>query len=310
VRNAWRWAALGWLCAGCVSIPADYGLHAGNVTGVELAETPFFPQARYQCGPAALATILTASGVNTDPASLVERVYVPARKGTLQVELLAATRAAGRIAYRLDAGLNAVAAELKAGRPVLVLQNLGVAWLPRWHYAVVIGVDVERDRIVLRSGTERRRETPVKTFLRTWQRGDYWALVALEPGDLPANPSRERYFKAIADLESAARPAEAGTAWAAAIEHWPNDPVPVFGLANAALAAGEFRRAEQLYRQLVEQDSQHHRAINNLAYALERQGKREAALNLLGDAIAVFADSPAKQALLRNSRDDIRSASK
>ena len=32
---------------------------------VDLDGTPFFPQERYQCGPAALATILNESGIDT-----------------------------------------------------------------------------------------------------------------------------------------------------------------------------------------------------------------------------------------------------
>ena len=38
---------------------------------VELAQTPFFPQDRYQCGPAALATVLGAAGVHVTPEELV-----------------------------------------------------------------------------------------------------------------------------------------------------------------------------------------------------------------------------------------------
>ena len=34
---------------------------------VELKQVPFFPQTEYQCGPAALATVLNASGVKVTP---------------------------------------------------------------------------------------------------------------------------------------------------------------------------------------------------------------------------------------------------
>ncbi|HJU50574.1 MAG TPA: hypothetical protein VJ575_07595, partial [Pseudogulbenkiania sp.] len=46
---------------------------------VELTDTPFFPQEQYQCGPAALATVLTASGKTVAPEELTSQVYVPAR---------------------------------------------------------------------------------------------------------------------------------------------------------------------------------------------------------------------------------------
>ena len=91
----------------------------------ELEATPFFPQVTHQCGPAALATVLGASGVETTPEALVDAVYVPGLHGSLQVELLAASRRAGRIPYPVGPALDALIAEIDAGRPVLVLQNLG-----------------------------------------------------------------------------------------------------------------------------------------------------------------------------------------
>ena len=44
---------------------------------VQLADTPFFPQQAYQCGPAALATVLNANGVSISPEQLVPQVYLP-----------------------------------------------------------------------------------------------------------------------------------------------------------------------------------------------------------------------------------------
>ena len=124
---------------------------------IELEETPFFSQTRYQCGPAALATTLVASGANAELDELVDAVYLPGRQGSLQLEMLAATRSAGRLPYVVNKTLSALLEELDAGRPVIVLQNLGVRVIPRWHYAVVVGIDAGRDRVILRSGTERRR---------------------------------------------------------------------------------------------------------------------------------------------------------
>src|SRR5690606_37665875 len=123
---------------------------------VELEDTPFFPQEKYQCGPAALATVLASSGVDVRPEVLTPRVYVPERGGSLQPEMLAASRDFGRLPYVIEPNLPSLLAEVAAGRPVLVLQNLGVRFAPAWHYAVVVGFSPETGEIVLRSGTQRR----------------------------------------------------------------------------------------------------------------------------------------------------------
>ena len=95
--------AIGWLwLAGCaVSGPRQDPLGESDPAQVELEATPFFPQSEYQCGPAALATVLAAGAVEVTPDEHVPEVYLPARRGSLQVELVAATRARGRLPYLL-----------------------------------------------------------------------------------------------------------------------------------------------------------------------------------------------------------------
>ena len=43
-----------------------------------------------------MAGVLGASGVDIDPVTLTPQVFLPGRQGSLQIELLAATRRAGR----------------------------------------------------------------------------------------------------------------------------------------------------------------------------------------------------------------------
>jgi len=75
-------------CAGMVPQTSALleGLPEGLPQQVELKAVPFFPQAEYQCGPAALATLLVSSGVSTTPEALVPQVYLPARKGSLRLK--------------------------------------------------------------------------------------------------------------------------------------------------------------------------------------------------------------------------------
>jgi len=156
--------------AGCASIPEQVRQLPAQAQPIELSHTPFFPQERFQCGPAALATVLGSSGATVAVADLVDKVYLPGKGGSLQVELLAATRTAGRIPYLINGTLDSLYAELHGGRPILVLQNLGVNLLPRWHYAVVVGIDPSAGTVMLRSGTDKRRLTPIRTFLHTFVR--------------------------------------------------------------------------------------------------------------------------------------------
>src|SRR5690606_23398126 len=122
--------------SGCASAPR---YDADAIPAIELTDVPFFPQTDYQCGPAALATILAHEGLAVDAAQLTPAVYVEGLRGSLQAELLAATRRHGFVPYRLDDDPAALFAEIESGKPVLVLQNLGFERFPVWHYAVVVG---------------------------------------------------------------------------------------------------------------------------------------------------------------------------
>lgn len=274
------------MVTGCASIPTSVSELPEAARAIELEQTPFYPQERYQCGPAALTTVLAQSGAGVSLQAIVDKVYLPGRQGSLQAELLAATRTEGRLPYVIDGSLAAIWRELRMGRPVLVLQNLGIEAIPRWHYAVVVGIDAGRGKVVLRSGTDRRRVTPSRAFLHTWRRGGYWGMVVLAPGQLPAVPDRSRYFAAIAALEQAGRAAEAAVAWQTALGEWPGDTVALFGLANSRLAQAEYKAAEAAYRDLLEQAPQLLAARNNLALVLAAQEQYDTALEQVGIALS------------------------
>jgi hypothetical protein len=258
---------------------------------IELTAVPFFPQTEYQCGPAALATVLAHAGAELDADDLVAEVYAPGLRGSLQPELLGATRRHGFIPYVLEPRPSALAAELAARRPVLVLQNLGIERVPVWHYAVVVGLAGEK--VILRSGVEERRIERGTQFLRSWERGSNWAFVALSPGELPATATAGAYVRALAGAEPLLAPAAAERAYRAAIARWPDDELVLFAAAGERHAAGELSAATALYRQLVAAAPQHAAGRNNLANVLAERGCHAEALAEARAALAAL--SPADE---------------
>ena len=272
---------------------------------VELSETPFFPQEAHQCGPAALATVLSESGVRVTPEELVPSVYLPEREGSLQLELIAATRSYERLPYVLPPTVNALFAELEAGRPVLILQNLGIDSLPRWHYAVVVGYESREGRFVLRSGKTRRRLQSASQFMKTWGRSEFWAIVVLRPGELPADPGETAYLRAAAGLEAAGETQAALAAYAAATDAWPDNPIALLGLGNTHYISGDLESAEASYRALLMVEPAHAVALNNLAQVLADRGCFTEASQAIERALGASGEEGAFAASLLETRANI-----
>lgn len=254
-------------------------------TRVELARTPFFPQEAHQCGPAALATALRAGGAKVEPEQLVPQVYLPDREGSLQVEMLAAARRHGMLAYPLAPRMTDLFVEVAGGNPVIVLQNLAFNWYPLWHYAVVVGYDLGREQIILRSGLERRQILPLTTFEHTWARSGYWAMLVVPPARLPRTATEASYVAAAAALEQAGQLKAAHIAYRTALKHWPRDLAARIGLGNTYYAMGRLRLAEKAFRRATEDHPESATAFNNLAQTLADRRRYRSALRAARRAV-------------------------
>jgi tetratricopeptide (TPR) repeat protein len=272
---------------------------------------PFHPQTEYHCGPAALAGVLGASGVppeRADPDALAPQVYLPGRKGSLQLELVGATRRAGRIPYEIERTPEALLAELADGRPVLVLQNLLTRTVPRWHYAVLVGADPARNRLVLNSGTRERLPVGAPSFLRTWDWAGRWGLLALRPGELPARAEPARYLAAVADFEAVAGADAAAPAYRAALERWPREPRAHLALGNQAHAAGDPAAAARHYREGLRHAPADPVLGNNYASVLGELGCRDKARAAIRAALAASPADGRWRAQLEATAAEIEAA--
>lgn len=245
----------------------------------ELVDVPFFPQEAFQCGPAALATALQAKGVKVAPDDLTKQIFLPGRKGSLQVEMRSATRRQGMLAVTMSGRIKDLLTEVANGNPVVVLQNLGLNWYPRWHYAVVVGYDLPKENLILRSGKEQRQVMAMTTFEHTWKRGNYWGIVVVPPNEVPKTATRESFFASALEMEKVRQPALAETAYGAALQRWPGDLAALVGLGNSRYALQNLTGSEQAFRQVSELHPQSIIGWNNLAEVL-------AELNRLPEALA------------------------
>ncbi len=273
--------------AGCALLsptPQTDALALAPVPGlperVELDAVPFFPQTPYHCGPAALATVLVHAGYGAvTPEGLTEQVFLPARDGALQLEMLAAARRAGAVPVVLPRELSTACTEVAAGQPLVVLQNLGLALAPRWHYAVLVGYDRTASAVALRSGTRRREAMAMTLFERTWARGGHWAIATMRPGTWPLTAREAEAVDAAVGFERAQpSPQQRLAVFTSLLARWPDNLPGLIGAGNAHAALGDWVRAAQVF-ELAAMRHDSAAAWHNLALARWTLGEREAARN-------------------------------
>jgi hypothetical protein len=252
----------------------------------ELDTMPFYPQDAYQCGPATLAMALTWSGLTITPDELKDQVYTPSRKGSLQLAMVGATRRHGKIAYEIG-DPESIFPEIAAGHPVIILQNLGLSWLPVWHYAVAIGYDVSEQDVILRSGTTKRKVMSYYLFDKTWARSNYWGLMVLEPHQMPVLAKENKYLAAVLGLEKSRHFRDAVIGYRTALTRWPQSLTARMGLGNSYYYLGDLQGAENAFREAAELHPQSAPAFNNLAQVLLEQGRKQEALAAAQQAVAL-----------------------
>lgn len=275
--------------SGCATTPPLSDQTRSAIPERKLIEqVPFHGQRDYQCGPATLAMVLEHGGHAASVDELIPQVFLPGREGSVQPEMLATVRRHGLIPFVIPGRLDAVLQEVAADRPVVVLQNLSLPWWPMWHYAVVVGYDLEDERLVLHSGETPRMDVSMGRFDATWARSDRWAFVALPPGELPALSGDHESAKAISAFESVQGAQTSLPAWQALADREPKLALAQFGLGNALAATGKAREAARAFRRAVEADPEFAAAWLNLGLVLRSLDRREEA----NDALRRAAEIP------------------
>ena len=270
---------------------------------VELENMPFFPQEKYQCGPAAVATVLNFHNLKVSPEEVSKRVYLPEKKGSLQVELIAEIRSQKLLPYLLEPELKNILDEIESGYPVLILQNLGTDRLPVWHYAVVTGFNLKEQNLLLNSGKRQGLKINFSSFMKTWEKANYWAVVAVPVNKIPATANLSGYLSVIADMETLGKLEVAESGYKMAADYWPDSEFPLLGLANVAYQSGKYSVSRAYLLKALELAPENSDILNNLAYAFASEGCFAQALKSINQALVLHPENPEYQ----NSKTEIKS---
>lgn len=266
---------------------------------------PFYPQQQFFCGPTTLAEVAGFYGLQQSPEQIAPNTFIPELEGTLQIEMTAATRQLGLLAYAERSNMQQLLQLVAEDIPVIVLQNNSISLWPQWHYAVVIGYDFASGEVILHSGITREYRLNFATFERTWQRGNYWLLLMLPPDKSSTQLNPFVYAKAAQDLLNTQQRASGVAALQNATQQWPDYWLPYFLLGNYYVASQPELAGHWFAKGLPYAKSQAP-YLNNYAMLLSSQGCPQQAEQMITAALNI---SPADPQLL-DSQAQIRKAAR
>ncbi len=239
---------------------------------VKLATVPFVKQDDFQCGPASISMMLGHHGKQVPAKELRAQSFTPGKKGSLQSDVITAIRRQRFIPASVTTFENLLL-ELHAGNPVLILQNLGLAWVPRWHYAVAVGYDLQESELLLHTGPDSFKSMSFFTFQKTWKRSENWGLLVLKPGQLPVSVSEVELLKSTAHLEKLSFLDEARLSYESILKKWPGSLGALIGLGNIAFNKKDFKASVQFLRTATELHPDSAEAWHNYSLALSAYQK-------------------------------------
>jgi hypothetical protein len=146
-----------------------------------LIKVPYAPDERASGGPAALAGVMNFYERAIDAQTLGRQAYLPPANRNLPFDPSLASRAHGLRSRLYSGGLDYVKIDLRRGRPLIVLLDLGFGPYKRLRYAILTGYDDSRRGFFVHTGKTRYRFLSYRKFARAWEKTARWTLLVQPP---------------------------------------------------------------------------------------------------------------------------------
>ena len=154
---------------------ADWVEKANQIKSATIiSDVPFFRQTKYNCGPAALASVYNFLGVSQAVEEISRRIYTRAQKGSLNLQLLIDAREQGLTATMYSGSFQRIKDAINEETPLILMISAGGDSL---HYVVVVGYEgYDLATIVVHDGYEPYKKYKREMLERKWSATGYCTI--------------------------------------------------------------------------------------------------------------------------------------
>lgn len=255
------------VCVSCATRTPVTDKLADKAESYRIKDVPVIKQKDYHCGPATLAMVMQYHGIQRSEDEMAQGLFHKNLKGSFFSEMKSRARAEGMMVLEVN-DLRKAFEEVRAGNPVIVLQNNGFQFSPRWHFAVLTGMNFDGPDVYL-SG----EKSDMRLFERSFVLGGRRSLVVLPPEKLSTTATEIEHVESAAILESTGKKREALAAYEAILARWNTSLLASIGSANVLYEMNEKKKALEKLRSA----SAHHNSPmiwHNLAILEGETGNR------------------------------------
>lgn len=263
------------LLGGCATSKIQDYRSTNEPTNKKL-EVPFVAQGDNLCGPATLKMASEKYIPGTPLETYKKFAFAEKAGGTFKSDMLSTTRRLGLVPYRVS-NLKTMLSEIDQNRPVIVFQNLGLSWFPKWHYALLTGYDSQKNIVYLHSGFTAYDEMGFSLFVRTWKRGENWSYAILPSDIIPSYAEWEEVLDNATTFDNLKNIDVSRNIYSSMTKRWPNRFEPYLGLANIEYALNKKKSAISYIKKAIEIEPNHPALLYNLAVLYQETGQKKLA---------------------------------
>ncbi|OPY71285.1 MAG: Peptidase C39 family protein [Syntrophorhabdus sp. PtaU1.Bin002] len=146
-----------------------------------IENVPYFAQEDFQCGPAALATVVNywylkdRSARQLSIENIVADIYSPSARGVLGVDLGLYARKLGFDVTDRAGSVEDIKRNIDLGVPVVILVDYGMFAYQQNHFMVVKGYT--NDGVIVNSGREENQVILAEDLNKIWKKTGFWSLI-------------------------------------------------------------------------------------------------------------------------------------
>jgi predicted double-glycine peptidase len=172
-------------------------LAAADTAGGNWINLPYVAQAKDGCGAAAISMVMQywaghpvqkpvpqpGAPASADPRQIQVLLFVPAKKGIPATAMIAYLERSGYRTFAFRGEWDDLVRHVSQGRPLIVSLKASGSRGPL-HYAVVAGVDSERNYVFLNDPARGKMlRLSREEFLEEWNPANNWTLLAVPATD-------------------------------------------------------------------------------------------------------------------------------